>query len=73
MPQRLANWPEDESSFTIEKMARDGAELDPTSELYVQQSRQGFFSQEQPETPTAKSKDFVQMRPSAEKYNPNGR
>ncbi|KAL8703776.1 MAG: hypothetical protein Q9201_003041 [Fulgogasparrea decipioides] len=35
-------------------------------------STSGFYGQ-QPETPTARPKGFVQLRPSAEKYNPNSR
>ncbi|KAL8721266.1 MAG: hypothetical protein Q9225_002008 [Loekoesia sp. 1 TL-2023] len=71
---RYPGWPEEYSTITASKMARDGATCNSTPDYYIQRPHQGFNKQEQPETPTAKkSKGFVQLRPSAEKYNPNGR
>ncbi|KAL8634157.1 hypothetical protein Q9189_000076 [Teloschistes chrysophthalmus] len=45
---------------------------DEESEFLVKMSRNGLHQQEQPATPTAKSKG-IPMRASAEKYNPNPR
>lgn len=75
---RYAEWPEEHSTITASKLARDGGTCNSTPDYYVQRPpHQGYSKQEQPETPTAKknSKPFthVQLRPSAEKYNPNRR
>ncbi|KAL9025198.1 MAG: hypothetical protein Q9196_005938 [Gyalolechia fulgens] len=74
---RYPEWPEDHSTITASKLARDGGTCNSTPDYYIQRPRPGYSKQEQPETPTAKENlkpsTHVQLRPSAEKYNPNRR
>ncbi|KAL8843528.1 MAG: hypothetical protein Q9170_000032 [Blastenia crenularia] len=70
---RYPGW-QDYSTITDSKLARDGVSISSSLNLQPQQARPGSSKQEQPETPTPKKpRNFVQLRPSAEKYNPSNR
>ncbi|KAL8942066.1 MAG: hypothetical protein Q9216_001878 [Gyalolechia sp. 2 TL-2023] len=74
---RYPSWPEEPSTITASKIARYGGTCNSTPDYYIPRPHPGYSKQEQPETPTVKKNSkpltHVQLRPSAEKYNPNRR